>query len=494
MITNPASGQGFLEPADILIQAQADGGTGTVQQISFFANSSTLLGDVMSLPYAVTWSNVTAGSYTLTGIMSNSLGQVVTSAVAYISVADTNAPAADETGLRLQYKAADTNPDNNAIKPHITLFNDGTNAIAWSDVTIRYWYTKDGSESQNYYCDYSELGSDNINSSFVTPVPTGVTADCYLELSFETGAGELAADGGNALIQNRIHKANWANYDESNDYSFDGNITDYSDYTNITVYYQGALAWGKEPAGMTLPVLSITVIDTNACEYEAESGSFSIQSTQTATENLVLHFSISGTASNGTDFTWLTNTVELALGSNAVTLLITPIEDTQVEGSETVIINLTEHADYDVGRPDQAVLVLRDQPVDQWRLDVFSAEDATNNTVAGDMADPDGDKIQNLMEYALLLDPMSNNTEIIFFGSVDLMSTGTYFSAHYTRRAGLLDVRCLVERSDNLTTWATNNIFQEADITPTNNTEHIKATFPADSVSQQFLRLNVSRP
>lgn len=147
--------------------------------------------------------------------------------------------------LVLQYRAADTNPGDNQIKPHFNLKNNGASSINLSDVTIRYWYTSDGSQAQSFHCDYAVVNCSNVKGSVVKMSSPVTGADNYLELSFS--GGTLAANGQSGEIQTRINKADWSNYNESNDYSFDGTKTVFADWNKVTVYYKGSLVYGVEP-------------------------------------------------------------------------------------------------------------------------------------------------------------------------------------------------------------------------------------------------------
>src|SRR5215475_3327710 len=82
--------------------------------------------------------------------------------------------------LRLQYRVADpTSPNDNQVKPHFNIVNSGTTAVPMSELTIRYWYTNDGTQPQVYDCDYAARGCSNISASFVT-IPAVTGANTYL--------------------------------------------------------------------------------------------------------------------------------------------------------------------------------------------------------------------------------------------------------------------------------------------------------------------------
>ncbi len=153
------------------------------------------------------------------------------------------------TTLRLQYRAADTNAGDNQIKPHFNIINAGTSPVPLSELKIRYWYTREGTASQNFWCDYSAIpGScSNLSGTFVQVSPARTGADFYLEVSFTTAAGSIPAGGQSGEIQTRFAKTDWSNYNETGDYSFDPTKTSFTDWTHVTLYRNGVLIWGTEP-------------------------------------------------------------------------------------------------------------------------------------------------------------------------------------------------------------------------------------------------------
>src|SRR6266545_4441475 len=155
--------------------------------------------------------------------------------------------------LRLQYRVADPNsPNDNQIKPHFNIVNGGTTTVPLSELTIRYWYTNDGSQPQVYDCDFASRGCSNISASFVS-IPAVTGANTYLQLSFSAGAGSLTPGQQSGEIQARLHSQNWSNYTEGNDYSYDATKTSFADWTRVTLYRNGTLVWGAEPGVDTTP-------------------------------------------------------------------------------------------------------------------------------------------------------------------------------------------------------------------------------------------------
>ncbi|HEX8528701.1 MAG TPA: T9SS type A sorting domain-containing protein, partial [Cytophagales bacterium] len=83
---------------------------------------------------------------------------------------------------------------------------------------------------------------------FVITAPvTG--ANGYLEVGFATAAGSVAAGGNSGEVQARFSKTDWSNYVEAGDYSYDATRTAYADWNRVTLYRNGVLVWGTEPAG-----------------------------------------------------------------------------------------------------------------------------------------------------------------------------------------------------------------------------------------------------
>ena len=84
-ITIPVANASFTAPATITLQAAAADTDGTITQVQFFQNGASL-GTVTTAPYTFTWSNVAAGTYSLTAIATDNGGATTTSVAISIQV------------------------------------------------------------------------------------------------------------------------------------------------------------------------------------------------------------------------------------------------------------------------------------------------------------------------------------------------------------------------------------------------------------------------
>ncbi|UFS68797.1 M6 family metalloprotease domain-containing protein [Geomonas sp. RF6] len=92
-ITSPSNGAIFNAPATVPVSASATPGSAAaaISKVDFYAGS-TLIGTATAGPYSVIWRNVAAGSYPLTAVATDSLGNRGNSAPVTITVSTLPAP------------------------------------------------------------------------------------------------------------------------------------------------------------------------------------------------------------------------------------------------------------------------------------------------------------------------------------------------------------------------------------------------------------------
>jgi len=100
----------------------------------------------------------------------------------------------------------------------------------------------------------------------------------------------------------------------------------------------------------TLPTVTASATDANAAEAGADPGVFTIARTGSTTSALAVNFTLGGTAANGSDYSSFGTSVSIPAGSASTTVTVAPIDDTSVEGSETVTLTLAANAAYTIVR------------------------------------------------------------------------------------------------------------------------------------------------
>ncbi|WP_224753568.1 lytic polysaccharide monooxygenase [Paenibacillus terricola] len=196
---------------------------------------------------------VTTTSYVNTGLTngttyyyvvsaSNSMGSSANSAQANASP---TGGTSTTSSLIVQYRTADTNATDNQIKASFIIKNTGSTSVNLSTLKIRYYFTKDGTAAMNGWIDWAQVGSSNVSISFGSA--TGTNADTYVELSFTSGAGSIPAGGQSGEIQLRMAKTDWSNFNENNDYSYDGTKTSFVDWSKAVLSQNGSIVWGTAP-------------------------------------------------------------------------------------------------------------------------------------------------------------------------------------------------------------------------------------------------------
>ncbi len=87
-LTSPAQGASFAAPATVALKASGSDTDGSVAMVGFYAGT-TLLGTDATAPYEFVWTNVPAGSYSLTAVARDNLGAVTVSSTRDITVTAT---------------------------------------------------------------------------------------------------------------------------------------------------------------------------------------------------------------------------------------------------------------------------------------------------------------------------------------------------------------------------------------------------------------------
>lgn len=144
------------------------------------------------------------------------------------------------------------------------------------------------------------------------------------------------------------------------------------------------------------------------------------------------------------------------------------------------------------------VLIVR-SPYGWWQNRGFTTTQLADPKISGDTAAPAGDRITNLMKYALNVDPMSNGTRMlpVVETKVDA-SNNTYLTLAYTQLISAPDITYTVEVSGDLKTWNSGAGFT-SEVSATDNPDGVTRKVvvqdltPASGTTNRFMRLSVAR-
>ncbi|MFN0317554.1 MAG: Calx-beta domain-containing protein [Burkholderiales bacterium] len=106
--------------------------------------------------------------------------------------------------------------------------------------------------------------------------------------------------------------------------------------------------------------VNVTASDASATEAGPTTGTFTVSRTGDATAPLTASLAVGGTATSGGDYTALPASVTIPAGAASVAVTVTPVNDTLVEGDETVVLSLASSANYTVGTASATVTITSD--------------------------------------------------------------------------------------------------------------------------------------
>lgn len=108
-----------------------------------------------------------------------------------------------------------------------------------------------------------------------------------------------------------------------------------------------------------LPIVTVSATDASAAEAGPETGTFTLTRIGTGAA-LVVNYTLSGTATSGSDYTPVSGSVSFGIGVPTATVTVTPIDDAVYDRDETVILTLSPAAGYAIGAPASATVTITD--------------------------------------------------------------------------------------------------------------------------------------
>jgi hypothetical protein len=109
-------------------------------------------------------------------------------------------------------------------------------------------------------------------------------------------------------------------------------------------------------------VVTVSVVDSSAAEAQefVDNGTYRISRTGSTASRLTVYISMSGTATNGTDYQTISSPVYIAAGSNYVDVSLRPRNDYIDEPNETAQLTINTNSSYTRGSPYSATITILD--------------------------------------------------------------------------------------------------------------------------------------
>lgn len=203
--------------------------------------------------------------------------------------------------------------------------------------------------------------------------------------------------------------------------------------------------------------------------------------------------SLSATASSGLP-------VNLALISGVATFETNQLIPLVV-GPVTVRATQAGNGNFLAAEPvDVVINITHTYLASSWRNQYFNATQLADTSVSGHSADPDGDGLNNLLEYALNLDPLTAGPSPVVATRVS-EGANEYLALSFRRRLKEADIDYAPQISDSLESWNEESgtpylIEFGTAINNNDGTETVqyRSSIPYGTSEKEFIRLKVSAP
>ena len=112
-----------------------------------------------------------------------------------------------------------------------------------------------------------------------------------------------------------------------------------------------------------VPIVTVWAVDDTASEYGPGAAVFRFGRAGSLVDPLTVQFSVSGTATAGVDYADIGQSVTFPAGASTVSVVVTPIDDDEVEEEETVTLTIMEGDNYDARFASPATARILDNDV-----------------------------------------------------------------------------------------------------------------------------------
>ena len=197
---------------------------------------------------------------------------------------------------------------------------------------------------------------------------------------------------------------------------------------------------------------------------------------------------------DGVDYDTPAGTLTFPPGVTTQNIPLTIRDDALRESGERIVIRLKNASGAALGTPAAFTFSIGDNDgmpnIEQWRVAHFGAN-AGGNPDAADLADPDGDGLANLLEYALGLDPLAAGSSGV---TTDFEAIGAaqYLRMTVSKNPSATDVTFRIESSDSpaAANWSASGTTIELDNA---TTLRARDNTPSGAAPQRYLHLKITR-
>jgi CARDB len=131
----------------------------------------------------------------------------------------------------------------------------------------------------------------------------------------------------------------------------------------------------------SVPTATLIVTDSQATEH-ADTGAFGVKLSRAAGSDITVYYSITGSATNDTDYVRIDNFVTIPAGLNFGQIVINPYEEFVAENPETVKLTLGLGPGYNPGKRTTGTVTIFDPASDPVLTDLTSPQTLTTGTGA----------------------------------------------------------------------------------------------------------------
>jgi hypothetical protein len=133
----------------------------------------------------------------------------------------------------------------------------------------------------------------------------------------------------------------------------------------------------------SLPQISVNASDPTAAEAGPDTGLFTITRTANTNSSVTVSYSVTGSATGGSDYSSIGTSVVIPAGATSVGITVTPTNDLIPECSESVVLTLSSSSSYTIGAPSSATVTIADNDLPTASLYVADGNAAEQGSDTG---------------------------------------------------------------------------------------------------------------